>query len=229
MAAISSTSARRADARPASLVIGDAIISLATGIAILGVALLPLLTPVVIHPLLDLGQANLWLALSTDATHQLSDRTVSELVFGPGTFAFAGPSGAAFYAAAEASHLRDARTLLYLFEGVALAALVLVVWSIRSRRSWRAVSRGAVVLIVAVVVIGVVGFFAFEPAFELFHEIFFPGGNWAFDPYTSHLVQLYPYVFWEAVSATLGAVAIGIAIVVWFVARRRARTVEPQP
>jgi integral membrane protein (TIGR01906 family) len=227
MAAISSTSAhRRQDARPASLVIGDALVSLATGIAILGLAVLPLLTPIVIHPLLDLGQANLWLGMSTEATHQLSDRTVFELVFGPESFSFAGPNGAPFYAAAEASHLRDARTVLYLFEAVALASLALVVWSVRSRRSWRAVSRGARGLIVAVIVIGVVGFFAFEPAFELFHEIFFPGGNWAFNPYTSHLVQLYPYVFWEAVSATLGALAIGICLVVWGIARRRERTVE---
>lgn len=178
----------------------------------------------VIHPLLDLGQANLWLRLSTETTHQLSDRTVAELVFGPGTFSFAGPNGAAFYAAAEASHLRDARTLLYLFEAVALASLGLVVWSLRSRGAWRAVSRGAIALIVAVIVIGVIGFFAFEPAFELFHEIFFPGGNWAFDPYTSHLVQLYPYVFWEAVSASLGGIAIGISLIVWWVARRQSRS-----
>ena len=229
MAAISSTSARAVDARPVSVVIADALVSLATGIAILGVALLPLLTPIVIHPLLDLGQANLWLRLSAEATHQLSDRTVAELVFGPGTFAFAGPNGSAFYAAAEASHLRDARTLLYLFEAVALGSAVLVAWSVRSRHAWRAVSRGAIALIAAVVVIGVVGFFAFEPAFELFHEVFFPGGNWAFDPYTSHLVQLYPYVFWEAVSASLGALAIGIALIVWFIAHRRARAAESHP
>jgi integral membrane protein (TIGR01906 family) len=226
MAAISSTPARAADARAASLVVGNVLVSIATAIAILGVALLPLLTPLVIHPLLDLGQANLWLGLSPATTHQLSDRTVAELVFGPGAFAFAGASGAPFYTAAEASHLRDARTLLYLFEAVALISLVLVFWSARSRGAWTAISRGAGALIVAVVVIGVVGFLAFEPAFELFHEIFFPGGNWAFDPYTSHLVQLYPYVFWEAVSASLGALAIGISLAVWWVARRKARNAE---
>jgi hypothetical protein len=226
MAAISSTTARAADARPATLVLGDALVSLATGVAILGVALLPLLTPLVVHPLLDLGQANLWLRLSGDATHQLSDRTIAELVVGPGTFSFPGPSGTAFYTSAEASHLRDARTLFYLFEALALASLALVVWSIRSRGAWRAIGRGAAALAVAVIVVGVVGFFAFEPAFEVFHEVFFPGGNWAFDPYTSHLVQLYPYVFWEAVSAALGALAIGISLVVWFVARRRSSSTE---
>src|SRR3954471_8392787 len=107
MAVISSTSARRRrDARPASLVIGDALVSLATAIAILGVALAPLLTPVVIHPLLDVAQAHLWLGASVAATHAVSDRTVAELVFGPGSFAFAGPTGGTFYTAAEASHLR---------------------------------------------------------------------------------------------------------------------------
>jgi integral membrane protein (TIGR01906 family) len=224
MVAISSASARAAGARPATLVLADVLTSIATGIAILGVALLPLLTPFAIHPLLDLAQSNLWLGLGQQTTHQLSDRTVSELVFGPGSFAFPGPSGAAFYAADEASHLRDARTLLYLFEALAVGSILLVTWSLVRRRAWRPVARGALGLIVAVVILAVVGSFAFEPAFELFHEIFFPGGNWAFDPLTSHLVQLYPYVFWEAVSGALGLIAIALALVVWWFARSRART-----
>ena len=226
MAAISSTSARRRqDARPASLVLSDALVSLATGVAILGVALLPLLTPLVIHPLLDLGQANLWLQ-AVDGDHAPA----------------VGPDGgrAGLWAGYVLIRGPERRRLLCGGRSVASArrphAAVplrersrsrhsrLVVWSLRSRGAWRAVSRGAIALIVAVIVIGVIGFFAFEPAFELFHEIFFPGGNWAFDPYTSHLVQLYPYVFWEAVSASLGGIAIGISLIVWWVARRQSRS-----
>ena len=50
-------------------------------------------------------------------------------------------------------------------------------------------------MIVAVTVIGgALGVLLFEPAFTLFHELFFPGGNWQFDPRTDRLVQLFPVV-----------------------------------
>lgn len=199
----------------------NGLTSVATAIAILGVALLALLTPWVLHPLLDASTSAAWLQLSPQLVHDLSDRTVSELVFGPGTFAFAGPDGSAFYAASEISHLRDARTLLILFEALTVASLGLVLWSSARRRAWSAIRRGASALAIGVVVIGVVGFFAFEPVFELFHEIFFPGGNWAFDPLTSHMVQLYPFDFWQLTAGTLGLIAIAGAGFTWIVARRR--------
>ncbi len=200
----------------------NALTSVATAIAILGVALLPLLTPLVLHPLLDASTSAAWLQLGPSLVHDLSDRTVNELVFGPGSFAFAGPDGAAFYQASEIAHLRDARTLLILFEGLTVVCLVFAAWSAARRRAWSQIRRGAAGLAIGIVVVGVVGFFAFEPAFELFHEIFFPGGNWAFDPRTSHMVQLYPYDFWQLTAGTLGVIGLVGAAIVWAVARRRA-------
>lgn len=200
----------------------NALTSVATAIAILGAALLPLLTPLLLHPLLDASTSAAWLGLSPTLVHDLSDRTVSELVFGPGNFAFAGPDGSAFYAAAEVAHLRDARTLLLVFETLALASVVVVVWSAARRQAWAQIRRGATGLAIGIVVIGVVGFLAFEPVFELFHEVFFPGGNWAFDPRNSHMVQLYPYDFWQLTAGTLGLLGLIGAAVIWAVARRRA-------
>jgi uncharacterized membrane protein len=79
------------------------------------------------------------------------------------------------------------------------------------------------------VVIGVVGSVAFEPMFELFHRIFFPGGNWAFDPRTERLVQLYPYAFWQLIAAGLGLVSGVLGVVTWAVARWMAgpRAIRP--
>jgi integral membrane protein (TIGR01906 family) len=200
----------------------NALTSVATAIAILGVALLPLLTPLLLHPLLDASTSAAWLQVSPTLVHGLSDRTVSELVFGPGTFAFAGPDGSAFYASAETAHLRDARTLLLVFEALTLASVVFVVWSAVRRKAWAQIRRGATGLTIGIVVIGVVGFFAFEPVFELFHQIFFPGGNWAFDPRSSHMVQLYPFDFWQLTAGTLGLLGLISAAVTWTVARRRS-------
>lgn len=222
MAAIRTARAPATAVRPARASLASAAVSVATALAILGLALLPLLTPLFLHPLLDAASSAEWLIVSPQTAHELSDRTVAELVLGPGTFAFAGPNGTAFYSPSEASHLRDARTLFLALEAVAIASLAVVVWAGARRSNWSAIASGAKGLIVGVVIVGVVGFFAFEPAFELFHRIFFPGGNWAFDPLTSSMVRLYPYVFWQLAAASLGVLAILGAATSWFVARRRS-------
>jgi integral membrane protein (TIGR01906 family) len=226
MAAIRTARAPATAVRPARASLASAAVSVATALAILGVALLPLLTPLFLHPLLDAASSAAWLVVTPQVAHELSDRTVAELVFGPGTFAFAGPTGLAFYSTSEASHLREARTLFLAFEALALGSLALVIWAAVKQSNWSAIARGAKGLVIGVVVVGVVGFFAFEPAFELFHRIFFPGGNWAFDPLTSGMVRLYPYLFWELAAASLGALAVVAAAVTWLVARRRSAAID---
>jgi integral membrane protein (TIGR01906 family) len=203
--------------------------AMATGLAIVGLVLVVLLTPPYIHLALGSADSAAWLGVSPEGAQTLSDRTVGELVFGPGSFAFPIADGRpAFYDAAEASHLRDARSVLYGF-GVAVivAVLVLGVGFVRRRREvrfWRAIAGGAGGLAAVFAVIGAVFLVAFDAAFTLFHEIFFPGGNWSFDPATEHLVQLYPIPFWQLTTTVLGGLVIAVAAFVWWVARRRAAT-----
>ncbi|CAN5692528.1 hypothetical protein BH24CHL8_BH24CHL8_09200 [soil metagenome] len=200
-------------------------VSLATALSLLAVALLLVLAPFVLHPLLDAAGSATLLGVTSAEAHRLSDMTVAELVLGPGTFAFAGPDGRSLFDASEASHLRDARALLYVFLATAALGCALVVSSLmRGRRdlAWRRVGRGGGALAAGIVVLGVVALFAFEPAFELFHRIFFPGGNWAFDPGSQRLVQLYPLPFWRYVSALVGAIAAVLGAGTWWLARRRA-------
>jgi integral membrane protein (TIGR01906 family) len=199
-------------------------VSAATALSSLAVAVLLVLPPFVLHPLLDAAGSASFLDVTPAEAHRLSDLTVTELVLGPGTFAFAGPGGGSLFDAAEASHLRDARALLYGFLGIAaLAFLSAVAALIRDRRSmaWR-VARGGGGLAVGIVVVGVVALLAFEPAFELFHRVFFPGGNWAFDPGSQRLVQLYPLAFWRYVSALVGVIALTLGVATWWLARRHA-------
>lgn len=199
-------------------------VSVATALALLAVAVLFVLLPFVLHPLLDAAGSAALLGVTSADARRLSDLTVAELVLGPGTFAFPGPGGGPLFDASEASHLRDARALLYGFLVSAVSATALVAAALargRRDRAWRAVGRGGSGLAAGIVALGVVALFAFEPGFELFHRVFFPAGNWAFDPTSQPIVQLYPLPFWRYMSALVGAIAGVLGAATWWLARRR--------
>ena len=202
-----------------------------TMVVIVALAVLLTTTPFYLHGALDRAGSAGYLGDTPAMTYAVSDATVAELLLGPGTFVDPplGDGRTFFYDAAEVSHLQDARTVLYGLLVLALLSMaVLAVGFARSRRQpryWRAISSGAAVLALAFVVIGALFLFAFDAAFTLFHEIFFPGGNWAFDFATQRMVQLYPIPFWQEVTTAFGIVVIGISIVVWWLSRRRARRV----
>jgi hypothetical protein len=202
------------------------LVPLATIVSILAVALLPLLTPIVMHPLLAAAQADAWLGVTPGIADGLSDATVHDLVLG-GAYAVTGPDGRPLYGPDEVAHMVDARTLLWLLLGAAAVSVMGLVARLAAgidrAGTWRGISRGGACAALGAVVIGVVGFFAFEPLFELFHRVFFPGGNWAFDPDTSRLVRLYPYAFWELAATALGAGVVALGTLTWLVARRLGR------
>lgn len=183
-------------------------------IVILAIALLLLMTPIWMHFAIS---ASAIPGIQPSLT-PLSDRTVFELLFGPGTFSAFAPD--------EAAHLRDARVVLYVFLGLAIGSAGLIAWSIARRgadpRTWRSIARGGAALAVIVILLGAFAALAFGVAFELFHRIFFPGGNWAFAA-DSLLIRLYPYGFWQLTAAALGALGVVGGLIVWFLARRRAR------
>lgn len=212
---------------------------LATAVAILGAALLLLMTPAYLHAGLDASGSAAFLGTTAAETHRLSDETVAELFVGPGTFAeqwrASCPGGSdsscvtigqPFYDPAEVRHMQDVRTVLWGFLAVVAAAVVVLLAGLaRARRAawwWRAVAVGAGVLAVGTVALGALFAVAFDPMFTLFHEIFFPGGDWSFDPSTSHLVQLYPIPFWELTTTVLAGLMLVGGVLAWWLARRRA-------
>ncbi len=205
-------------------------VAFATVFVLIGLALIVVGTPWYLDGALDRAGSARILALPRDEVHAISDAVVAELFFGPGTFAqtMSGPDGAPvpFFGPSEAAHLRDvqvlARALVLL---VLLAAVTLAVVVVRAGReawTWRAVSRGAAGLAVGVTLAGAFFAVAFEPAFTLFHLIFFPGGNWSFDPREARMVQLYPTPFWEELVLVFAVLALGIAVLTWAFARTRA-------
>ncbi|CAN5783434.1 hypothetical protein BH23CHL8_BH23CHL8_31380 [soil metagenome] len=209
----------------------------ATGavLAITSLSVLPLLTPWFTHPALDLARSASWLGVDPTVAQDLSDRSIHELVFGPGTFALIGPDSELLYDAAERGHLADARLLLgtaLLAGATALLAVGLSLWrSDGDRRAtlWRAVSLGGLATSLGAVGLGMAGILAFGPLFELFHQVFFPGGNWAFDPTRQRLVQLYPMAFWQVAAGAFGMLTTVLGLGAWLLGRSMAARAIANP
>ncbi len=95
----------------------------------------------------------------------------------------------------------------------------------------RLVRNGAIVASLAVAGIGIVATFAFDAAFLLFHQIFFPQGNFLFDPATSNLVRLYPDWYWQGITLRVGlsflALAAAVALAASIGLRRAGSTKLP--
>jgi hypothetical protein len=118
----------------------------------------------------------------------------------------------------EYAHMADVRGVFRGAEILAAAAFAVAafrLWRARRERGALRVLRGGGLGAAALVaVVGVVAAFAFEPLFLLFHEIFFPQGNFLFDPATSNLLRLYPEWYWEGVTAGVAGSFIAVALVV---------------
>lgn len=203
----------------------------ATALVIIYLGVLLLAEPLWMHFALQVSGSGIP-AISPDQSLQVSDATVNQLLF-MGDFDIRlvtgnGPSYVV-YTDAERAHLRDARLVLYLFMALALPSLVLFLVTMVHRpkdaRHLQAVARGGGGLAVGAVIFGVIGYFAFGIGFELFHRIFFPGGNWEF-PADSNLIRLYPYAFWQLTAAALGVLCVFVGGFVWWSARRAAARIE---
>ncbi len=214
----------QAGTRPGSLRWLRVTLPLATAIVLLAVPLLVLLTPLWVHAALDVAGGSV-AGGDRAAAHAASDATVGQLVLG-GSFDVAAPDGSPLYTAEERGHMRDVRLVLYGFLALGAASAAIVAYAATrystERATWHAIRRGAVLLAAALIVLGVVGLLAFGVAFELFHRILFPGGNWAF-PADSNLIKLYPYAFWQLSAGALGLLALAGAALTWMYARRQGR------
>ena len=88
---------------------------------------------------------------------------------------------------------------------------------------WELVRDGSLIAAAVVVLIGIVAALAFEPLFLAFHYVFFPQGNFLFDPATSNLLRLYPDWYWQGISLRVGLSFIAVALGVAGVAALRLR------
>jgi integral membrane protein (TIGR01906 family) len=221
------------------------LIAISTALVLLGVSVVPLLTPAWIGFEQERAGAQQLTGYDRGDLETVTGSIVHDLVFGGAFDVQANPSRCSFcfgpqYTPAqravmfrvlndrEIAHMQDVRGVFRAFGVVVLIALVVLVATRRlastpsARRDWwRALRNGALSLAVAVGVLGVVAAVAFDQAFEVFHELFFPAGSFSFDPINDKLVQLFPDQFWSETTLVLGGIAIIVAFMTAFVAGRR--------
>jgi integral membrane protein (TIGR01906 family) len=135
------------------------------------------------------------------------------------------------FTADESAHMADVRSVFRGAEIVALLALfVAAVRVARARRrggALRLIRAGALTAVAIVGVIGLAAAVAFEPLFLLFHQVFFPQGNFLFAP-DSNLIRLYPEWYWQGITAGVAVSFIAVALLAVGAAhialRRRSNT-----
>jgi integral membrane protein (TIGR01906 family) len=205
------------------------VVALAAALVLLGVSVVPLLTPAWIG--FEQGRAGAAHETGYDEAtlERVTQSIVHDLVLG-GSFSVATDTQPdhPVLNQREIAHMQDVRGVLRGFGVVVLIALGVLVLTRRlapaaARRDWwRAIRDGALGLVAIVAVLGVVATVAFDQAFEIFHELFFPAGSFSFDPATDRLVQLFPDQFWSETTLVLGAIGIVLAVATAVVASRRA-------
>ena len=216
------------------------LVSVVTAIVVLGVSILPFLTPAWVGFEQDRAGSVGLVGACPAVVRGFTNDLLRELIFG-GSFDDIRWAEAGFLPpcrdvatsslelnATEASHMRDVRAvfqafyLLVLVSVVALALTWRQVTTADARAAWwHAVRRGVRGLAVVVVVLGALALVAFDAAFEVFHRLFFAAGSYTFDPTTSRLVQLFPDQFWFETMIAVGVVAVALAMATAWLAGRR--------
>jgi integral membrane protein (TIGR01906 family) len=207
------------------------VVAFAAAIVILALAILPFLNPAWVSFEQGRSRADAWTGYAPAELQTATNAILADLLLGPPDFDVE-VRGEPVLTAAERGHMTDVRGVFVGFGLVAaVSAVVLFAAHRLGRREaafWRPVRAGAIGIAVALLAAGLVGMFAFDAAFEAFHRLFFAGGNYTFDPATDRLVQLFPYQFWVETSFAVGAVAIALAAITTWLARRRLGTQPSQ-
>lgn len=215
--------------------LGDAVIAIATALAIVALTITLFLNPAWVAFEQGRAQAVAWTGYGEVELRAATDAILADLVVGPPEFDVA-VGGGPVLNERERAHMRDVRGVFIGFFALALVTSAAAAVIAARRRGdgrqaiWRAVLLGALGLIVALVMGGLIAVVAFDALFETFHRLFFAGGSYTFDPSTERLVQLFPFQFWQETAIAVGVVSIVIALVVGLVAARRLeRDDDPSP
>lgn len=115
---------------------------------------------------------------------------------------------------AEFSHMADVRNVFIAAQVAAvlagLAAAGLAVAARQRGALARLVRSAALAALATVAVVGILAAVAFDAAFLLFHQIFFPQGNFLFAS-DSNLLAIYPESYFYGVSLRIGASFVALA------------------
>ena len=215
--------------------LGAWLIASATALVILGASIAPFLAPAYIRLEQDRVGVGALTGYGPAELDAIAGSLIGDLVLWRGDFDVA-VGGAPVLNDRERSHMRDVRGVFAgFFALVALAVVMLVMAARRAtgtearRALWRAVSGGARGLAIGIAVVGAIAVLAFDAAFEVFHRLFFSSGSYTFDPTTDRLVQLFPERFWYETSTVVAAVALVVALLTMWRARRSPASPSTSP
>lgn len=204
----------------------------AAAVVILGGSIAPFLTPAVLRFEQDRTGVPALTGYTHDQLDAIMGALLGDLVLWRGDFDVA-VDGVPVLKDTERSHQRDVRGVFSVFWLLVLAGVAVLAVGFRRARgtearsdAWRAVRNGALGLAAVIAVVGTFAIVAFDAGFELFHRLFFSGGNYSFDPARDRLIQLLPEQFWSEIAIAVGAVVLVAAVVTAWVAGRRARAVK---
>lgn len=102
------------------------------------------------------------------------------------------------YTPAEVGHLLDVSRLTSIAVWACLLALLVVIFLARhDLKEWHSARRLSAKIALVLIMAASLGYLLFwRPAFTLFHQVFFPQGNWAF-PADSLLISTFSETFWQ--------------------------------
>lgn len=208
---------------------GPVVLAVAAGIAaviaIVGVAIATFFNPLWIGFEQERSGVPAITGWTSEQVRSATGSILADLFLGPPSFA-AALNGQPVLDAVERSHMVDVRNVVLpamIVFGVAVALLAALFVTKRHRAwFWRAIAVGSGVLTAVGVAAGVAVLFFFDAAFRLFHLVFFPQGNFTFDPRTERLTQLFPDQFWTETALAIAVVGLLMAAVVTALAWRRA-------
>jgi integral membrane protein (TIGR01906 family) len=208
------------------------LLGIATALVILGASIAPFLTPLYVRFEQDRAGVSALTGYSAGELDQIAGQILGDLVLWRGDFrpqAGVRPMAGEVLTDPERSHMLAVRNVFTGLWALVLAGVVTLVVAFRRARApdgrtavWRSIRNGAAGLAVVIAVAGAFAAVAFDTAFEVFHRLFFSAGTYTFDPATSKLVQLFPERFWSETAIIVGVVIVAVAVLVAWLAARRA-------
>jgi integral membrane protein (TIGR01906 family) len=219
------------DASPGSAARAPAIVGLAFGVAL--ALIITLLGPLLLFnpAFTSLLQQRHAVATAFGVPQPEVERVTTAILIDlatDGPFDAAFDDGEPLLDARERSHMHDVAGLVRLLGVIVLASSVAAAataWRLRheTERQGRIMVLAAGSVGALAVMLGIVFAVAFEPAFLLFHQIFFPAGTYLFEP-GSNLITLFPEAFWYEAALAAGATIVLAALVIGIIGALRMRS-----
>ncbi len=117
------------------------------------------------------------------------------------------------YSVQEVSHLEDVKEVMngldHVFYGLLLILTLIITYHRKDSR--RLFKYGGIATISFLALLLVIHFLTFDWLFTLFHQIFFPQGNWIF-PAESYLIQTFPLSFFMGISLRIFVLTLLLGI-----------------